>query len=148
MFINPIDKSNYFRGLLVLIGKDKDVSQNESDIIKKLGNILGFNHDFVNSAIKDIFKNKYITEEPPLFSNNNFAEIFIKDGIKVALVNSVLNLDQIKWLTSTALKNNLSIQLLFIELENFLEDNSAAEKNFEIQKYLNHLYNDSSFMYL
>ena len=147
MFINPMDKSNYFRGLLVLIGKDKDVSQSESDLIKKLGNILGFNHEFVNSAIKNILKNKYVIEEPPMFSNYNLAEIFLKDGIRVALVNSVLNLDQIKWLTATAVKNNLSIQWLFIELENILENSTAEEKNFEIQKYLNHLYNDSSFVY-
>jgi hypothetical protein len=147
MFINPMDKSNYFRGLLVLIGKDKDISQNESDLIKKLGNILGFNHEFVNSAIKDILKNKYVIEEPPLFSSYNLAEIFLKDGIKAALVNSVLNLDQVKWLQATAVKNNLSIQWLFIELENHLENGTPPEKNFEIQKYLNHLYNDSSFVY-
>ncbi len=148
MLNNALDRSNYFKGLLVLVGKDKDITQNESEIIKKIGNILGFNHDFVDTAIKNFFKNKYIIEEPPLFSNYNIAEIFLKDGIRVALINKVLNIDQIKWLTAAALKNKLSIQWLFIELENLLEDNnSGLETIFEIQKYLNHLYNDSSFVY-
>ncbi|MFZ0453256.1 MAG: hypothetical protein WAM24_05845 [Ignavibacteriaceae bacterium] len=148
MIINPIDKSNYFKGLLVLVGKDKEINQNESDLIKKIGNILGFNHDFVDKAIKNFFKNKYIIEDPPLFSNYDFAEIFIKDGIRIALINKVINIDQIKWLETAAMKNNLSKQWLFIELESLLDNNnSALEIYFEIQKYLNHLYDDSSFVY-
>ena len=148
MIINPIDKSNYFKGLLVLVGKDKEINQNESDLIKKVGNILGFNHDFVDKAIKNFFKNKYIIEEPPVFSNYNFAELFIKDGIRMALINKVINLDQMKWLETAAVKNNLSKQWLFIELENLLENNnSGVEFYFEIQKYLNLLYDDSLFAY-
>lgn len=148
MFIDPIDKSNYFKGLLVLVGKDKEINRNESDLIKKVGNILGFNHDFVDKAIKNFFKNKYIIEEPPVFSNYNFAEIFIKDGIRMALINNVINLDQISWLTTTTIKNNLSKQWFFIELESLLERNNPGfEFYFEIQKYLNHLYDDSSFAY-
>ena len=148
MFIDPIDKSNYFKGLLVLVGKDKEINRNESDLIKKVGNILGFNHDFVDKAIKNFFKNKYIIEEPPVFSNYNFAEIFIKDGIRMALINNVINLDQISWLTTTTIKNNLSKQWFFIELESLLERNNPGfEFYFEIQKYINHLYDDSSFAY-
>ncbi len=148
MIIDPIDKSNYFKGLLVLVGKDKEINRHESDLIKKIGNILGFNHDFVGKAIKNYFNNKYIIEEPPLFSNYNFAEIFIKDGIRMALINNVINLDQIKWLETAAVKNNLSKQWLFIELESLLEmNNSGLDFYFEIQKYLNHLYDDSSFAY-
>ena len=148
MIINPIDKSNYFKGLLVLVGKDKEINQNESDLIKKVGNILGFNHDFVDKAIKNFFKNKYIIEEPPVFSNYNFAELFIKDGIRMALINKVINLDQMKWLETAAVKNNLSKQWLFIELENLLENNNpGVEFYFEIQKYLNLLYDDSLFAY-
>ena len=127
---------------------DKEINRNESDLIKKVGNILGFNHDFVDKAIKNFFKNKYIIEEPPVFSNYNFAEIFIKDGIRMALINNVINLDQISWLTTTTIKNNLSKQWFFIELESLLERNNPGfEFYFEIQKYLNHLYDDSSFAY-
>ena len=145
MLINPKDKSNYFKGLLVLVGKDKNINQNESDLIKRIGNILGFNHDFVDKAIKNFFKNKYIVDEPPVFSNYDFAEIFIRDGIRIALINDVIN--QIKWLTTAAVKNNFSKQWFFIELESSIEDRSGFEFYFEIQKYLNHLYDDSSFVY-
>ncbi len=148
MINNATDKSNYFKGLLVLVGKDKDITQNERELIKKIGNILGFNHNFVDKAINNFLKNKYIIEDPPIFSNYDLAEIFIKDGIRVALVDKVLNLDQITWLSNTALKNNLSKQWFFIELENLLENyNSGFNTYFEIQKYFNHLYDDTSFVY-
>jgi hypothetical protein len=148
MYIDPVDKSNYFKGLLVLVGKDKEINRNESDLIRKIGNILGFNHEFVDKSIKNFFRNKYIIEEPPVFSNYNFAEIFIKDGIRAALINKVINLDQIKWLETAAMKNHLSRQWLFIELESLLENkNREFEFYFEIQKYLNHMYDDSSFVY-
>ena len=148
MVINPLDKSNYFKGLLVLVGKDKEINRDERDLIKKIVNILGFNHVFVELAIKNYFNNKYIIDEPPSFSNYSFAEIFIKDGIRMALINNAINLDQIKWLETAAVKNHLSKQWLFIELESLLERNkSGLEFYFEIQRYLNHLYDDISFVY-
>ncbi len=122
MIINPLDRSSYFKGLLVLIGIDKNITKDESNLIKKIGNILGFDHEFVDNALLNFFDNKYIIGEPPLFSNCNLAEIFIKDGIKTVLVNNVLNLDQLNWLSVTALKNNISKQWLFIELENLIEN--------------------------
>ena len=148
MIINPYDRSNYFKGLLILVGKDKNITPNESLLIKKIGNILGFSHDFINQAINNFFENNYIIEEPPVFSNYHFAELFIKDGIKIAFVNKVLNLDQVEWLSATALKNNLSKQWFYIELENLLESyNSNDNANFEIQKYFDRLNNNNSYIY-
>jgi hypothetical protein len=148
MTINPLDRSNYFKGLLVLVGYEKNITENKKEMLKKVADILGFNHHFVDKAIEDFFENEFIIEEPPLFSNFYFAETFIKDGIKISLSDKILKLDQIEWLSAIASKNNLSRQWFFIELENFLENyGSGFNKNFEIQKYLNHLSNDSSYVH-
>ncbi len=148
MIINPIDKSNYFKGLLVLAGIDKNINRDESYLIKRIGHILGFNNEFVDCAINSFFDNKFIIEDPPQFSNYNLAEIFIKDGIKTVLVNNVLNLDQLNWLSVTALKNNISKQWLFIELENLIENyKPGSELILEIQEYFNHQHYDSPFAY-
>ena len=107
---------------------------------------LGFNYEFADEAIKNYLRNRYIIEEPPVFSNCNFAEIFIRDGMKIALSDKILNVDQIEWLSKTALRNNLSRQWVFIELESLLENfNSNVETHFEIQKYADPLYNTNSF---
>ena len=148
MIINPIDKSNYFKGLLVLVGIDKNINRDESNLIKRIGHILGFNEEFVNSAINSFFDNKFIVEDPPEFSNYNLAEIFIRDGIKTVLVNNVLNLDQLNWLSVTALKNNISKQWLFIELESLIENyKPGSELILEIQEYFNHQHYGSPFAY-
>jgi hypothetical protein len=148
MIINPLDKSNYFKGLLVLAGKEKEISINEKFSLQNVAAILGFDHNFVNKAIDDFFKNKYITEEPPMFSDSKFAEIFIKDGVKLAFADKALSIHQIEWLTATALKNKLSKQWVFIELENFLDNYSPDFiEHFEIQKIADHNYKGSSYIY-
>jgi hypothetical protein len=147
MIINPIDRSNYFKGLLVLAGQDKEITKNKKVSLKKIAATLGFDLDFADNAIDNFFMNKYIIEDPPLFSHNEITEIFIKDGIRLAFTDEVLNLHQIEWLTATALKNKLSKQWLFIELENFLDNHgSSVEMNFEIQKCFDNKFKGVRFL--
>jgi hypothetical protein len=121
MTLTDLDKSNYLRGLIILVGIDKQNNENKRKIIKEVAKILGFNQDFVENSLNEIYENKYINKDPPKFSNQVITEIFIRDGIGLASVNKVLHLHDIKWLLNTAVKNNLSEQFFFIELEYFLE---------------------------
>ena len=115
-------------------------------MLKDIAKSLGFNYEFADKAIKNFLGKKFIKDEPPVFSDYNFAEIFIRDGMKIALSDKILNVDQIEWLSKTALKNNLSKQWVFIELESMLENfSSKTETYFEIQKYVGPIYNNSSF---
>jgi hypothetical protein len=146
MLINPRDRSNFFQGLLILLGKEKKLTQDESEMLMQIAKSLGFNSEYADNAIKDFLRNKFIIEDPPVFSDCNFAEIFIRDGMKLALADKILNFDQIDWLSKTALKNNLSKQWVFIELESLLDNyNTRAERHFDIQKYVDPLYNTNSF---
>ncbi len=121
MTLTDLDKSNYLRGLIILVGIDKQNNENKRKIIKEVAKILGFNQDFVENSLNEIYENKYINKDPPKFSTQQITEIFIKDGIRLASVNKVLHLNDIKWLLNTALNNNLSEQFFFIELEYFIE---------------------------
>ncbi len=146
MIINPLDRSNFFKGLLILVGKEKNFTQNECNMLKRIAKSLGFNYEYADKSIKNYLANKFIIEEPPLFSDCNFAEIFIRDGMKIALSDRILNVDQIEWLSKTALKNNLSRQWVFIELESILENfNIRSETHFEIQRYVDPIFNNNSF---
>ncbi len=146
MLINPLDRSNFFKGLLILLGKEKKLTKAECEMLTQIAKSLGFNSEFADNAIKEFLGNKFIIEEPPVFSDCNFAEIFIRDGMKLALSDKILNFDQIEWLSKTALKNNLSKQWVFIELESVLDNFSTKnETHFDIQKYVDPLYNSNSF---
>jgi hypothetical protein len=148
MRINPLDTSNYFRGLLVLVTREKQITNKERTLLKKIGCFLGFNKAFIDSAIDDFINNKYANTEVPLFSNCEVAELFIKDGITLAFANNILSLRQIEWLVEIALTNKLSKQWFFIELENYLENfNSDLEEEFELQKHLVPSYAETAYAF-
>ena len=137
MRINPLDTSNYFRGLLVLISREKQINQRQRTLLKKIGRFLGFNHDFIDSAINDLVNNKYVKTEVPLFSNCAVVELFLKDGIKLAFINDTLTLKQIEWLMAIAIRNRISKQWFFIELENYLDNfSSGYNEEFELPKHV------------
>lgn len=138
MILNPIDKSNYLRGLLILIKRDRTVNEIEKVRIKELSKILGFNGSFVENALNELLENEYLIENPPKFKNHKLVEAFIKDAIKIAFFENVLNIYKLNWLSAFAIDNDLSKQWLFMELEHFIENaNPNLNDGFEIQNYLN-----------
>jgi hypothetical protein len=148
MRINPLDTSNYFRGLLVLVSREKQINQREKILLKKIGRILGFNQDFIDSAIDDFLNNKYVKTEVPLFSSCAAAELFLKDGIKLAFANDTLTLKQVEWLMAIAIRNRISKQWLFIELENYLENfSSGYNEEFELPKHFVPSYAEAVYIY-
>lgn len=148
MTINPLDTSNYFRGLLILAGREKHITENERTSLKKIGSILGFNHAFIEAAISDFINNEFIKAEVPQFSSFEIAESFLKDGIKLAFTNNILNVHQIDWLMEFAVENKLSKQWFFIELENYLDKhNSGWAVDFELQKYIVHTNGNSVYIH-
>ncbi|MCX6167721.1 MAG: hypothetical protein NTX65_00135 [Ignavibacteriales bacterium] len=138
MILNPIDKSNYLRGLLILIKRDRTINEIEKERIKELSKVLGFNGRFVENAVNELLDNEYLTENPPKFTNHILAEAFIKDALKIAFIDNVLNIYKLNWLSSFAIDNDLSKQWLFMELEQFIDNaDRHITDRFEIQNYLN-----------
>ncbi len=137
MTLNISDKSNYLKGILVLIGKDRNIENSDEKMIRFIAEELGFNHYFVDKSIDEIKEHKYILEEPPEFSNHEIAKAFIKDAIRFAFSDHSLHLYEFQWLSTIAFKNKLSGQWLLFEIKYFLSDNhSAQDSSFEIQKYV------------
>jgi len=107
MKLNVFDRSNYLKGLLVLISKDKKISDDESDFIMKVGKTLGFDREFCEEAIETLLENNYISQEPPEFSNVEFARSFIEDAISVAITDNELSQLEIGYLKAIADKNHV-----------------------------------------
>jgi len=102
MHINVLDASNYFRGLLLLIGKDRKITKGESALLKRVGKALGFEREFCNIAVHDILENPYIVDTLPVFSSQEIAKKFILDGFVIAAVDGAIHLMEEEWLKSTA----------------------------------------------
>ncbi len=109
MKISVIDGSNYFRGLLLLIRKDRKITESEIQLMKRIGKTLGFEPEFCDNAINEILENKYIVDAPPEFSTKELTIKFIKDGLAIAFSNNAFHPSEEEWLKSTVEKNGLDL---------------------------------------
>ena len=118
MNISVIDASNYFKGLLLLIRKDRKITEPEIQLMKRIGKCLHFDPEFCNTAIDEILENRFIVDVPPEFSSRELAVKFIKDGLAIALVDNHLHPAEKEWLRATAEKNGLDEIWFGQELDN------------------------------
>ena len=119
--ISNLDKSNYLKGLLIVAKKDNQLAQQEKKIIRHCAEKLGFARDFYEDTLKELLENKYISEEPIIFSDKKIAESFIMEGLNLAHSDNSIDNAEIDWLRSVAIKNNLS--------EKWFEDKRVNFKN-------------------
>jgi len=117
MKISVIDASNYFKGLLLLIGKDRKISDPEIALVQRIGKSFGFEMVFCDNAIRDILENKYILDVPPEFSKKELAKKFIKDGLMLAASDNEIDPSEEKWLLSIAEKNGFDAQWFYKEMQ-------------------------------
>jgi hypothetical protein len=122
-----LDRSNYVKGLLLLIGKDNRITDSERDFLHKIGSALSFDKKFIESAINELFDNEYLGNEPPVFSRKQYAEAFLRDAIQLTLVDNDLSDEEFDWLKSIAVANNISHGWLINELVNYLSNAYALE---------------------
>lgn len=108
--INIIDGSNYFKGLLLLIRKDRQVTESEIALMRRIGKSLGFEREFCDQAVRDILDNEYIEDTPPKFSSRALAEKFVKDGLAIACSDQVCHPAEETWLRTVCILNGLDEQ--------------------------------------
>lgn len=137
MTLSVLDKSNYFKAILILARKDRKISKAEREMMLKIGTMLGFEREFCKNAIDEILVNKYITPDPPKFSNPKIAESLIIDGMKLALTDRELVKDEIEYLKSIASKNGLDTDWLREVINSEIKNNgNSKEESLYIEKYL------------
>ena len=119
MNIPIIDRSNYLKGLFITAKLDKELTEKEKDILKKISDKLGFATDFFQETVRSLLINKYIIEEPIVFSNLEIAQSFIKDAVKLACVNGVVTNAEMDWLKKTADINKINNNFVEKEFKSF-----------------------------
>ncbi len=130
------DRSLYFKGLLLLTRKDNIITSEEKALLLRLGELLEFNRDFCENTIRDVLKNSYIDESPPLFSNRECAELFLLDGIKMAFADNNLHQKEYEWMVEIAAQNKISTKWLSDRLTDFLKNTENGQSLlFEIESF-------------
>ena len=107
MKISTQEGSEYFRGLLLLISKDRVITESEVTLMKRVGKALGFDQDFTTEAIESILDNSYIKSDPPRFSSEDLTKRFIRDGLAIARSDNGIHRVEAEWLRTVADHNGL-----------------------------------------
>jgi hypothetical protein len=132
---NYLDRSNYVKGLLLLMGKDKKITDEEREFLHTIGKALSFNKKFIDRAIDELFENKYLGNEPPVFSQKQYAEAFLRDAIKLVFVDNELSTEEFAWLQLIAVANGLTDEWLKDELEQYQSGQySLGSQKLEMEK--------------
>ena len=106
MFTVP-DKSNYLKGLLILARKDDSLADPECDIIRAVAQKFGFSKDFYEDILKSLMTNKYIIDDPIIFSGKQIAELFLDDGMRLAFSDQIMHENELQWLKLIANANGI-----------------------------------------
>lgn len=102
------DRSSYFKGLLLLIRKDKVVTTEEKELMLRIGKVLGFDREFCENAIDDVLDNPHLGESCPMFSSQEVARTFLLDGIAISFVDhDVIHPSEKDWLFKAAIQNGV-----------------------------------------
>ncbi len=126
------DKSNYFKGLLILVGKDRNISELEKISLRKIAKVLGFNKEFCDNAISELLDNEFIIESPPEFSDPEIAKAFVLDGIRIAFSDKEIHIFELNWLKSVSEKNFLDTEWC-IQKYNDNKDGKLESEKFQIE---------------
>lgn len=102
---------------MLLIRKDRKITDAENLLLMRIGKSLGFDPEFCENTIKDILINKYVEDSPPVFSNKELAEKFIKDGLAVVFSDNNIHPEEENWLIAVAEKNGIS-KVTYFEYKN------------------------------
>ena len=106
------EKGEYFRGLLILIGKDNNIDGNEKDKAIEIGHKFGFSKSFCEEAVNDFLENQFINMEPPRFSSVHIAEKFLEDAVHLSIIDNDLHAEELEWLENVAVENGLKKNIL------------------------------------
>jgi len=119
MQIPQLDRSNYLKGLLITARKDEQLTDLEKNMIRKLSERLGFSQDFFEETINSLLENRYIKDDPIVFSEQNIAKSFIEDGLRLSLIDESVSSDELDWLKQTANANGIDEKWVDDRLKEF-----------------------------
>ncbi len=133
-----LDRSTYFKGLLLLIKADNLVTEGENELMTKIGQTLGFEKSFIERAISELIENEFLTNDIPIFSHKSIAESFILDGLKVAFSDDEFSAEELEHLTNIATQNGIDKEWLMLLIAKYLKHSDTLNTNefLFVNKYL------------
>jgi hypothetical protein len=136
--LSLVEKSEYYKALLVLSGRDRIIDRRERELMLHIGKVLDFEKRFCEAALDDLKVNAHITREPVVFADPIIADCFFRDAIRLALVDGELNPLELRWLRRMAHANGRTDPWLDALILDFQARQGAIDHStpLEIQQHL------------
>lgn len=115
------EKSEYFRGLLVVMAADGDVHHLEKATIRRVIEPFGFSEEYIEECMADILKNTHVSHAAPLFRNRQHALNFLCDALLIAFADGEMHMAEQSWLTSAAEANGIASEWLDAQMAGALD---------------------------
>lgn len=132
MKISVLEGGEYFRGLLLLIARDRVVSDSEAGLILRIGKALGLEKEFCEGAVREILENPHVSSDPPVFSRPELARMFVRDGLTIAAVDRAIHDAEEEWLRLTAQRNGVGADWFEVQREAVLAASPSWESRLEL----------------
>ena len=137
MKLSMREKSECFRGFLLLIAQDRVVKTEERELLRHIGKVLDFEKRFCEEAMDDLLDNIHIPTDPPVFSRREYAEAFLNDCVRIAGADRDLHPDELAWLNHIARANGLPASWVDEAIREISSRGIAAEPSrMEIEAYI------------
>jgi hypothetical protein len=127
MRLSPLDRSRYYRGLLVLVRKDRLVDRRERSLMLQIGRLLDFDPSFCAAALDDLLRNRAITDEPVVFSRREIAECFLADAAALACCDGEVHPHEMACLRSVARANGITTAWLHAQVQSHVAKSKRHE---------------------
>lgn len=114
--LDPREKSEYFRGLLVVMATDGDVHHLEKETIRRVVEPFGFSADYIEECMAGILKNMHVSHAAPVFRNQQHALSFLCDALSIAFADGEIHMAEQRWLSSAAEVNGIAAEWLDAQL--------------------------------
>jgi len=111
------DRSEFLRGFATIIKKNNCGHPDEKIMFLTIGKYFGFEKEFCEKAVEHLMINKYIPEEPAIFTARPVAEFFINDVAKIMLHTNSMTEASKQWLLKTAEANEVKFNLYEFDLK-------------------------------
>ncbi|HNA80008.1 MAG TPA: TerB family tellurite resistance protein [Turneriella sp.] len=106
------ERSEFFRGLLLVMAADGELHDAERELIKHAISPFDFSAEFVDESIESILKNKHVSQVPPHFESQANSHLFLRAALDIAFADGVLDETEEKWLRATADINGIAAEWL------------------------------------
>lgn len=123
-----LDKSNYLKALLILAKADQNLPEEEKDYLRDVAKRLGFSKDFYEDTLRTLLINDNLNQTPIKFSDTKIAELLINDGLELAHVDNRFSPEELHWLKSVAIENEIPEKRFDTIVESYTESNSALKE--------------------